>query len=152
MLLRTLKLKTYCQAQRHLENLKKFNSEVMQMVSMASQTVHTTDKSKLATYAMICMLRCPEMAVDIQSFRLIIHLYSLLDVNGFGVSAARSQVRVATGLYWPSNLIDHSCAPNAVVVYRGRTQFIIALNDIPKGAPVNISYIDQAMEDAASRQ
>ena len=122
------------------------------MVTMASQTVHFTDKSKLATYAMICMLRCPELSCSIESFKTVMHVYSLLEVNAFGVSAARSQIRAGTALYWPSNLIDHSCTPNAVVVYRGRQQFLVAIDDIPMGQPVSISYIDQAMDDAESRK
>lgn len=48
------------------------------------------------------------------------HVYSLLEVNAFGVSEAKSLLRAGTGLYYPSNLIDHSCKPNAVIVYRNR--------------------------------
>lgn len=80
------------------------------------------------------------------------HVYSLLEVNAFGVSATKSQVRVGTGLYWPTNLLDHSCTPNCVVVYRGRQQFLIAVKPIATGDPINISYIDQAIEDAHTRR
>ena len=60
------------------------------MVTMASQVIHFTDKSKLATYAMIVFLRCPSLSVNIENFKLILHVYSLLEVNSFGVSNAKS--------------------------------------------------------------
>ena len=110
--------------------------------------IHYTDKSKLATYAMIVFLRCPALSVNIENFKLILHVYSLLEVNSFGVSNAKSQIRVGTALYYPTNLLDHSCDPNAIAVFRDRKQFILAIKKIEPGQPVNISYIDQAIESA----
>jgi hypothetical protein len=91
---------------------------------------------------MIVFLRCPALSVNIENFKLIMHVLALLEVNAFGVSGARSQIRAGTGLYHPTNLLDHSCEPNAVVVFRGRQQFIIATKKIEAGEAVNISYID----------
>ena len=69
------------------------------------------------------------------------HVYCLLQINSFGVSE-KSLVRCGNGLYSPSNLINHSCSPNCVGVYRGRTQFIIAIRDIKPGEQISLSYID----------
>lgn len=101
---------------------------------------------------MIVFLRCPSLSVDIVNFKLILHVFSLLEVNSFGVANAKSQIRVGTGLYYPTNLLDHSCDPNAIAVFRDRKQFIIAIKPIKKGDPVNISYIDQAIESAEERK
>jgi len=146
-LLRVMHLKTDTQAKSHLKDLKTFNQKVLKMVTMASQILHFTDKSKLATYAMIVFLRCPALSVCIENFKLIMHVYSLLEVNAFGVAGTRTQIRAGTGIYHPTNLLDHCCDPNAVIVYRGRQQFLIATRTIAEGDPVNISYIDQAVED-----
>ena len=119
---------------------------------MASQIIHGVDKSKLATYAMIVFLRCPQLSVSIDNFTMLMHVYCLLEVNAFGVSAPKTQVRAGTGLYAPTNLIDHSCKPNCAVVFRGREQFIVATKLIKAGEPISISYIDPAIEDSKSRR
>lgn len=112
------------------------------MISMASQVVAFADKSKVATYAMIVFLRCPQLNVTIENFKLILHVFSLLEVNCFGVSDPKSLLRAGTGLYFPSNFIDHSCTPNAAIVYRNRKQFVVATQKIEAGNPIYISYID----------
>ncbi|PMD41801.1 SET domain-containing protein [Hyaloscypha variabilis F] len=48
-------------------------------------------------------------------------------------------------------LANHSCSPNAVVVFDGRSVALRALDSIKKGEQVFISYIT-AMEDRTSRQ
>ena len=118
--MRVMHLKTDTHAKSHLQDLLTFNQKVLKMVTMASQIIHFTDKSKLATYAMIVFLRCNALSVSIENFKLIMHVYSLLEVNAFGVAGTRTQIRSGTGIYHPTNLLDHSCDPNAVIVYRGR--------------------------------
>ena len=49
---------------------------------------------------------------------------------------------IASALYAPSNFINHSCDPNAVVIYKGRKQYLYALKDIPEQGEVTISYCD----------
>ena len=58
------------------------------MVSNASTVVLHTERDKLMTYAFVCFLKLPALAVTVENFRLIVHVYSLLEVNSFGVSAA----------------------------------------------------------------
>lgn len=78
LLLSVIRLKTNSDNSSHLANLFKFKTQVLTMVSMASQQIPFTDKSKLATYAMITFLRCPQLAISIENFRLIMHVYCLL--------------------------------------------------------------------------
>lgn len=120
MLLNVIRLKSDSDNKNHLANLYKFKTKVLSMISNASQQIPATDKSKLATYSMIAFLRCPQLEVSIENFRLIMHVYCLLQINAFGISE-KTLVRCGTGLYSPSNLINHSCRPNCVGVFRGRT-------------------------------
>ena len=91
---------------------------------------------------MIVFLRCPALSVTIENFKMIMHVYSLLEVNSFGVSDPKSLLRAGTGFFFPSNFIDHSCTPNAAIVYRNRKQFVVATQQINAGDPIMISYID----------
>ena len=91
---------------------------------------------------MFVFLRCPQLNVTIENFKLILHVFSLLEVNCFGVSDPKSLLRAGTGLYFPSNFIDHTCTPNAAIVYKNRKQFVVATQKIEAGSPIYISYID----------
>lgn len=135
-----------------MNNLKIFNKGILNMVSMASQVVAFTDKVKLVTYAMVCFLRLPQLSISIENFKLILHVYSILEVNSFGINATKTLVRAGTGIYDESNFINHSCTPNSAVIYRGRTQFIIATKEILAGEAVTISYIDSAIEEYRVRR
>jgi hypothetical protein len=99
-LLTVLRLKTESSNKDHMQNMKIFTTEVMRMVSNASAVVADTDKNKMATYAMVCFLKLPEMPITIENFRLIIHVYSLLEVNSFGLSEPKSLLRAGTALYY----------------------------------------------------
>jgi len=57
-------------------------------------------------------------------------VYSILEVNSFGVSATKTLVRAGTGLYYQTNFINHSCDPNCAVIYKGRKQFVVAIKQI----------------------
>ena len=106
----------------------------------------------MATYAIICFLKLPELQITIENFRLIIHVYSILEVNSFGVSANKTLMRAGTALYNWSNFLQHSCLPNSAIVYRGCKQFVIATRKIEIGEPIVISYLDSAVEDAGQRR
>ena len=123
----------------------------MQMTSMAGQIVQEIDRTKLVTYAMIVFLRCPELEVNVENFTLITHVYCLLEVNAFGISD-KTLLRAGTGLYWPTNLINHSCRPNCVAVFSGQRQFIVPCRAIAEGDELTISYIDQGIEDVPTRK
>ncbi|KAK9993553.1 hypothetical protein SO802_023256 [Lithocarpus litseifolius] len=51
-------------------------------------------------------------------------------------------IPLGTGLYPVISIINHSCLPNSVLVFEGRLAVIRAVQHIPQGAEVSISYID----------
>uniref|UniRef100_A0A2N9F3I1 MYND-type domain-containing protein n=1 Tax=Fagus sylvatica TaxID=28930 RepID=A0A2N9F3I1_FAGSY len=51
---------------------------------------------------------------------------------------------LGTGLYPVVSIINHSCSPNSVLVFEGRLAVIRAVQYIPQGAEVFISYIEIA--------
>lgn len=119
LLLLVMRLKSDNSRKNHLENLKIFNTRVLEMTSMAEKVIMESDRTKIVTYAMVVFLRCPELAVSIENFTLIVHVYCLLEVNAFGISD-KQLLRAGTGVYWPTNLLNHSCRPNCVAVFSGQ--------------------------------
>lgn len=51
---------------------------------------------------------------------------------------------LGTGLYPVISIINHSCLPNSVLVFEGREAVVRAVQHIPKGTEVLISYIETA--------
>jgi len=51
---------------------------------------------------------------------------------------------LGTGLYPVISIINHSCLPNSVLVFEGRVAGVRAVQHIPKGTEVSISYIETA--------
>ncbi|AQK63621.1 Histone-lysine N-methyltransferase ASHR1 [Zea mays] len=51
---------------------------------------------------------------------------------------------LGTGLYPVISIINHSCVPNAVLIFDGRTAYVRALQPINKDEEVSISYIETA--------
>ncbi|KAL8216258.1 hypothetical protein R6Q57_023095 [Mikania cordata] len=53
-------------------------------------------------------------------------------------------IPLGTGLYPVISIINHSCNPNSVLVFEGRMATVRAMQHIPKGSEVLISYIETA--------
>lgn len=51
---------------------------------------------------------------------------------------------LGTGLYPVLSIINHSCLPNSVLVFDGKTAVVRAVQPLPKGTEVLISYIEIA--------
>jgi hypothetical protein len=53
----------------------------------------------------------PEFEPTVENVALVLHVYCAKQVNGFGVSAfGRDVIKdVGSGVYYPANLINHSC-------------------------------------------
>ncbi|XP_034889122.1 histone-lysine N-methyltransferase ASHR1 isoform X2 [Populus alba] len=51
---------------------------------------------------------------------------------------------LGTGLYPVVSIINHSCLPNAVLTFEGKSSVVRAIDHIPEGAEVSIAYIDTA--------
>lgn len=64
---------------------------------------------------------------------LLITLANKISVNAFTIQDYLfNHDGIAIGLYHPANYFNHSCSPNAVQVFDGRTLKIIALESIEK--------------------
>lgn len=53
---------------------------------------------------------------------MVINSFTILDVN---------MNSIGTGIYLASSIIDHSCNPNAVATFDGKTINIRAIQDMP---------------------
>ena len=60
---------------------------------------------------------------------------------------------IALGIYPLTTLyVRHSCRPNSGIVYKRGVQHLIALDDIPLGEPITISYVDLLQSKAERMQ
>ncbi|KAI8365904.1 uncharacterized protein BYT42DRAFT_600671 [Radiomyces spectabilis] len=63
--------------------------------------------------------------------------------NNFGIHDDQLSI-VGEGTYPIGSLLNHSCRPNAVVMFDGALMIIRAIEDIPAGQEVTIAYVDAA--------
>ncbi|KAF9202205.1 hypothetical protein BGZ49_007599 [Haplosporangium sp. Z 27] len=59
---------------------------------------------------------------------------------------------MAEGTFPIGALFNHSCRPNAIVMYEGKVQIVRALEDIEVGQEVCTSYVDNGVQRAERRQ
>ncbi|KAK8549101.1 hypothetical protein V6N13_054146 [Hibiscus sabdariffa] len=59
---------------------------------------------------------------------------------------------LGTGLYPVISIINHSCLPNAVLVFEGRWAVVRAVQHIPKYSEVSISYVETAASTVARQK
>lgn len=59
---------------------------------------------------------------------------------------------MAEGTFPVGALFNHSCRPNAIVMYEGQTQVVRTLEDIAVGQEVCTSYVDNGVQRAERRQ
>ncbi|XP_057502364.1 LOW QUALITY PROTEIN: histone-lysine N-methyltransferase ASHR1 [Actinidia eriantha] len=101
------------------------------------------DEKQLVLYAQMAnlvnlILKTP--GIDIKE---IAENFSKLACNAHTI--CDSELRpLGTGLYPIISIINHSCFPNSVLVFEGRVAVIRAVQRIPKGTEVLISYIETA--------
>ncbi|KAK2659624.1 hypothetical protein Ddye_006157 [Dipteronia dyeriana] len=101
------------------------------------------DEKQLVLYAQMSnlvnlILQWPEI-----NLKEIAENFSKLACNAHTI--CDSELRpLGTGLYPVISIINHSCLPNAVLVFEGRFAVARAVQHIPKGGEVLISYIETA--------
>ncbi|GBN43213.1 Histone-lysine N-methyltransferase SMYD3 [Araneus ventricosus] len=73
-----------------------------------------------------------------------IEIFGKMAINSFSIADNEMQT-IGTGLYLGASVLDHSCCPNADVVFDGVNVYIHATNHIPHRdiSKVFISYIEQ---------
>ncbi|KAJ3251743.1 SET and MYND domain-containing protein 3, partial [Borealophlyctis nickersoniae] len=58
---------------------------------------------------------------------------------------------LAEGTFPLGGLLNHSCHPNCLVAYEGRSQILRTIRDVEAGEELNVTYVD-AMEDREGRR
>ncbi|KAG0005409.1 hypothetical protein BGZ65_011244, partial [Modicella reniformis] len=71
--------------------------------------------------------------------------------NNFSIHDAQL-FTLAEGTFPIGALFNHSCRPNAIVMYEGKVQIVRALEDIEPGQEVCTSYVDNGVQRLERRQ
>ncbi|XP_021900600.1 histone-lysine N-methyltransferase ASHR1 isoform X2 [Carica papaya] len=139
-----LMLKLYLR--KKLQNEKVISTTAMNNFKLVEVLVaHMSDieEKQLVLYAQMAslvnlILQWPDINI-----KEIAENFSKLACNAHTI--CDSELRpVGTGLYPVVSIINHSCLPNAVLVFEGRVAVVRAVQNIPKGSEVSISYIETA--------
>ncbi|KAL1543881.1 histone-lysine N-methyltransferase ASHR1-like [Salvia divinorum] len=86
------------------------------------------------------ILQCPDFQLNVKE---IAENFSKLACNAHTICDGELRP-LGTGLYPFISIINHSCLPNSVLVFEGRLAVVRAMQHIPKGTEVLISYVDIA--------
>ncbi|EPS73138.1 hypothetical protein M569_01616, partial [Genlisea aurea] len=111
------------------------------------------DEKRMVLYAQMADLvhiihRSPESEISIKE---VAENFSKLACNAHTICDCELNP-LGTGLYPVVSIINHSCAPNSVLVFDGRLAVVRAMQRIPKGTEVSISYIDTAGSTVTRRK
>ncbi|GAB5358103.1 hypothetical protein AAMO2058_000429900 [Amorphochlora amoebiformis] len=68
-------------------------------------------------------------------------LLSLLDANSYVITDPEMD-SIACGVYSVLSMINHSCSPNAIVMFRNKTGQLRTVKSIKKGEEICVSYLD----------
>ncbi|RDY10442.1 Histone-lysine N-methyltransferase ASHR1, partial [Mucuna pruriens] len=131
---------------RKLQNDKIIPSTAMDNYNLVNELVaHMSDitEEQLVLYAQMAnlvysILQWPEINI-----KEIAESFSKFACNAHTI--CDSELRpVGTGLYPVISIVNHSCLPNSVLVFEGRSALVRAVQHIPTGTEVLISYIETA--------
>ncbi|XP_048135570.1 histone-lysine N-methyltransferase ASHR1 isoform X3 [Rhodamnia argentea] len=131
---------------RKLQDDKIISTTAMDNYSLVDALVaHMSeiDEKQLVLYAQMAnliniILQWPEINI-----KEVAENFSKLSCNAHTI--CDSELRpLGTGLYPVISLINHSCLPNAVLLFEGRTAVVRAVQQIVQGSEVLISYIETA--------
>ncbi|CAN1130482.1 Histone-lysine N-methyltransferase ASHR1 [Linum perenne] len=104
-----------------------------------------SDEKQLLLYAQMAnlvnlILQLPESETSIKE---IAQNFSRLACNAHTICDGELRP-TGTGLYPVISIINHSCLPNAVLVFEGNSAVVRAVQRVPRGDEVLISYIETA--------
>ncbi|XP_030475693.2 histone-lysine N-methyltransferase ASHR1 [Syzygium oleosum] len=131
---------------RKLQDEKIISTTAMDIYSLVDALVaHMSeiDEKQLVLYAQMAnlvnrILQWPEI-----NMREVAENFSKLSCNAHTI--CDSELRpLGTGLYPVISIINHSCLPNAVLLFEGRMAVVRAVQQIVQGSEVLISYIETA--------
>ncbi|XP_050663854.1 N-lysine methyltransferase SMYD2-A isoform X1 [Leptidea sinapis] len=111
---------------------------------MSHYTDLKKDRKRMDHFTSLCVILYEFMkdfslpnTVDLMGLfgRMVINSFTILDID---------MNSIGTGIYIASSIIDHSCEPNAVATFDGKTINIRAIKDMPSldWKKIRISYID----------
>lgn len=80
---------------------------------------------------------------NVPRFEELVKLYGKMCINSFSILDPDMQC-IGSGIYLGGSILDHSCKPNAVTVFKGTTLYVISTEDINhfEWSKVQISYED----------
>ncbi|TKV91821.1 hypothetical protein SEVIR_9G123000v4 [Setaria viridis] len=146
MLTPTIRLMVRLVLKRKLQNEKAIpssNIDNYYLVEALESHISKVDENQLVLYAQMAnlvSLILPSLELDLKE---IAHTFSKFACNAHTICDPELRP-LGTGLYPVISIINHSCVPNAVLIFDGRTAYVRALQPIGKDEEVSISYIETA--------
>ncbi|XP_047311961.1 histone-lysine N-methyltransferase ASHR1 [Impatiens glandulifera] len=131
---------------RRLENEKVIPSTHTANYSLVEAMVsHISEisENQLVLYAQMANLVNLILQMPDINIKGIAQSFSKLACNAHTISDWELRP-LGTGLYTIVAIINHSCLPNSVLVFEGRLAVIRAVQHVPKGSEILISYIETA--------
>ncbi|KAI3834983.1 hypothetical protein MKX03_007276 [Papaver bracteatum] len=149
----SLRLMVRLYLKRKLQNEQVFQTTATDNYNLVEALVdHMSDigEKQLVLYAQMANLVNLVLEWPNSNIKEIAQNFSKLACNAHTI--CDSELRpLGTGLYPVISIINHSCSPNAVLVFEGRRAVVRAVELIPQGTEVFISYVETA-ESTAARQ
>ncbi|WVZ60218.1 hypothetical protein U9M48_010269 [Paspalum notatum var. saurae] len=146
MLTPTIRLMVRLVLRRKLQNEKAIPSSGIDnynLVDALESHISKVDENQLVLYAQMAnlvSLILPSLKLDLKE---IAHTFSKFACNAHTICDPELRP-LGTGLYPVISIINHSCVPNAVLIFDGRTAYVRALQPIGIDEEVSISYIETA--------
>ncbi|XP_026455132.1 histone-lysine N-methyltransferase ASHR1-like isoform X1 [Papaver somniferum] len=149
----SLRLMVRLYLKRKLQNERVFQTTATDNYNLVEALVdHMSDigEKQLVLYAQMANLVNLILEWPNSNIKEIAQNFSKLACNAHTI--CDSELRpLGTGLYPVISIINHSCSPNAVLVFEGRRAVVRAVELIPQGTEVFITYVETA-ESTAARQ
>ncbi|CAN6292193.1 unnamed protein product [Urochloa humidicola] len=146
MLTPTIRLMVRLVLKRKLQNEKAIPSSGMDnyyLVDALESHIAEVDENQLVLYAQMANLVNLVLSSLELDLKEIAHTFSKFACNAHTICDPELRP-LGTGLYPVISIINHSCVPNAVLIFDGRTAYVRALQPIGKDEEVSISYIETA--------
>ncbi|XP_062214848.1 histone-lysine N-methyltransferase ASHR1 isoform X2 [Phragmites australis] len=144
----TIRLMVQLVLKRKLQNEKAIPSSGIDnysLVDALESHISEVDGNQLVLYAQMAnlvSLILPSLDLELD-LKEIAHTFSKFACNAHTICDPELRP-LGTGLYPVISIINHSCVPNAVLIFDGRTAVVRALQPIGKDEEVSISYIETA--------
>ncbi|XP_048569279.1 histone-lysine N-methyltransferase ASHR1-like [Triticum urartu] len=113
------------------------------LVDALESHISKVDDNQLVLYAQMAnlvQLILPSIELDLKE---IAHTFSKFACNAHTICDPELRP-LGTGLFPAISIINHSCVPNAVLLFEGRTAYVRALQPLSSYTEVSISYIETA--------